>query len=670
MPNSLIHESSPYLLQHAHNPVNWFPWCEDALKKAQSENKLILVSIGYSACHWCHVMEKESFEDRDVAKVMNEHFVCIKVDREERPDIDQVYMHAVQLMTEQGGWPLNCFTLPDGRPIYGGTYFPKQRWIKILNSVTELYKNEKDKVVDYAQRLTEGIQQSELIKINKQAPEFSKKDLDRIFTNWSERLDHEEGGPNHSPKFPLPNNYQFLLRYGYLSNQKDVLSHVELTLHKMAFGGIYDQIGGGFSRYSTDELWKVPHFEKMLYDNAQLVSLYSEAHQATGVPLYKQVVYETLEFIERELTSPEGFFYSALDADSEGIEGKYYVWTKKEIQEVVGELYPLIADYYNINETGYWEHDHYILLRKQADADVCKKHGITQDELTSRISVAKKMLLKKRSHRIKPSLDDKILTSWNALMVKGYIDAYMAFGETKFMDIALIASNNLIIKIKQPDGGLWHSYKNEKATINGYLEDYAFTIEAFITLYQTTFDEKWLSEARDLMQYVMDHFYDPTSNMFFFTSDKDMALIARKKEIQDNVIPASNSSIAKSLFVLSYYFDHPNYYNISARMLNNVSDAMYKYGSSFSNWAQLLINRAFPFYQVAISGLEAKNKLHELLKPYLPNKIIMGDINDDSKLPMLSNKFVKDKTYIYICHNQTCAPPFSTVDEAINSIKY
>lgn len=669
MSNSLINESSPYLLQHAHNPVNWFPWGEQALEKARAENKIILVSIGYSACHWCHVMEKESFEDNEVAQVMNEHFVCIKVDREERPDIDQVYMHAVQLMTEQGGWPLNCFTLPDGRPIYGGTYFPKQRWIKILNSVSELYKNEKEKVVDYAQRLTEGIQQSELIKTNNQAIDFSKKDLDLIFTNWSTQLDNEEGGPNRAPKFPLPNNYQFLLRYGYLSDRKNVLEHVGLTLQKMAFGGIYDQIGGGFSRYSTDELWKVPHFEKMLYDNAQLVSLYAEAHQATGISLYKQVVYETLEFIERELTSPEGFFYSALDADSEGIEGKYYVWTEKELQEVLGELYPLIADYYNVNNVGYWEHDNYILLRKFSDEELANNHKISIQELNEKIKQAKSLLLNIRSKRVHPGLDDKILTSWNALMIKGYVDAYMAFGETVFLDIAIKASENILTTIKKSDGSLWHSYKNGRATINGYLEDYAFTIEAFIALYQATFDEKWLYEANDLMKYVFDHFYDPTSNLFFFTSDKDPSLIARKKEIQDNVIPASNSSIAKSLFVLSYYFDNPDYDKICIQMLNNVKDSMCKYGYSFSNWAQLLINMAFPFYQIAITGSMAKIKMDELLKYFLPNKIIMGTIDDNSKLPMLNNKFVTDKTYIYICYNKTCTPPFSSTEEAINSIK-
>jgi uncharacterized protein YyaL (SSP411 family) len=361
--NALINETSPYLLQHAHNPVDWHAWGDDALQMAKNQNKLLLISIGYSACHWCHVMEHESFEDEAVAKVMNRLFVNIKVDREERPDIDQVYMTAVQLMTGRGGWPLNCIALPDGRPLYGGTYFPKAQWLKIIQDVAKLWDTDPEKALEYATELTRSVQQSDLIPALKKEATFNKGMLREIVEEWRPHMDNEEGGPNRSPKFPMPANYQFLLRQAHLSNDKKLMNHVHLTLRKMAWGGIYDQIGGGFARYSVDEIWKVPHFEKMLYDNAQLVSLYAEAFQASGNVLYKEVVEQTLAFIAREMTSAEGAFYSALDADSEGEEGKFYVWTEAELTELLGEEFAWVKDYYNINAQGYWEHENFILLR-------------------------------------------------------------------------------------------------------------------------------------------------------------------------------------------------------------------------------------------------------------------------------------------------------------------
>lgn len=665
MSNSLIHETSPYLLQHAHNPVNWFPWGEKALQKAREENKPMLISIGYSACHWCHVMEKESFEDEQVAELMNAYFICIKVDREERPDIDQVYMQAVQLMTGQGGWPLNCFALPDGQPIYGGTYFPKQHWLKVLTSIHALYTNEKEKVLEYAERLTNGIRQSELIQ-NKPPSVFLKSDLDKLVQIWTSHFDTIEGGPDRAPKFPLPNNYQFLLRYGYLTQHKDILEHVELTLKKMAYGGIYDQIGGGFARYSTDEHWKVPHFEKMLYDNAQLVSLYAEAYQVTKKALYKQIVYETLNFIQRELTSDETLFYSALDADSEGVEGKFYVWTKEELQKAFGKNYPLLADYYNINEEGYWEHDNYILLRKLSEEEIASKHSLALQDVINIVEESKKTLLQIRSKRVRPGLDDKILTSWNALMIKGYIDAYEAFAEPNFLDIAIKASENILTKLKREDGGLWHSYKN-KHTINGFLEDYAFTIEAFIALYQATFDEKWLMEAKLLITYVFEHFYDENSSLFFFTSDKDALLITRKREIQDNVIPASNSSVAKSLYILSFYFAQEKYALTATQMLMHIKDSMKSYGSAFSNWAQLLLHIVFPYYQIAIVGAKALERKRELANYYLPQKITLGTVHK-SAIPLLMDKPANENTLLYVCENKTCGLPVATIEQVLIQI--
>lgn len=666
--NALIHETSPYLLQHAHNPVNWLAWNDETLEKAQNENKLILISIGYSACHWCHVMEHESFEDETVARIMNDHFICIKIDREERPDIDQVYMLAVQLMTGRGGWPLNCFALPDGRPVYGGTYYPKENWKHILITLAELYKNDPDKVYEYAEKLTEGIKQSELVKQNTSAPEFSIDILNTAFNNWSQFFDVVEGGPNRAPKFPMPNNYLFLLRYYHLTKNEKALAHLQLTLKKMAYGGIYDQLGGGFARYSTDMLWKAPHFEKMLYDNAQLVSLYSEAYQLTKEHLYKEIVFETLEFVERELMSPEGAFYSALDADTEGEEGKYYVWKKEELKEILKDKFALFADYYNVNPHGLWEHDNYILLRRKSDKEIAEKFKLSEDELKSEIKKFKKLLLEIREKRIKPGLDDKSLTSWNALMLKGYIDAYNVFNEKKFLDAAIKNADFIISKQLREGGGLNHNYKAGRSTINGYLEDYCFTIEAFISLYQATLNEAYLSHAKNLADYAIDHFYDKQSGIFFFPSNLDKALIARKHEISDNVIPASNSSMAKNLFLLSHYFDNREYLDMSKRMLNNVKNEVETYVAGYSNWAILMLNFVSPFYEVAIVGKGVDEKRKELNETYLPNKIFAGT-KSKSALPLLKDKQVQDKTMIYVCENKTCAKPVSDAKEALLQMK-
>ena len=661
--NSLINETSPYLLQHAHNPVNWYAWNEETLELARQENKLILISVGYSACHWCHVMEYESFEDENVARLMNDHFICIKVDREERPDVDQIYMMAVQLMTGRGGWPLNCFALPDGRPIYGGTYFPKQQWMNILLNLADVYENDREKAIDYAVQLTEGVRLSELVKINEEENEFTIDTLHNSYSNWKERFDHIEGGPNKAPKFPLPNNYQFLLRYAFSSNDKkeEILQHVNLTLTKMAYGGMYDQIGGGFSRYSVDHYWKVPHFEKMLYDNAQLVTLYSEAYQATQNPLYKQIVYETLAFIKRELTSPDGGFYSALDADSEGVEGKYYVWQKEELQNILKDKFNLFADYFNVNEKGLWEHDNYILLRNDSDETIAKKHNLSVEELQNTISEIKKELLEIREKRVRPGLDNKILTSWNALMIKAYIDAYNVFDEQQFLDTAIKNTNYIFANALTNDNQLSHIIGK---TINGFLEDYSFLIEALIALYETTFDETYLQKANDLMEYCILHFKDKNSGMFYFTSDEDRALISRKMELSDNVIPASNSSIAKSLFKLAHHFENEEYKRMSRKMLNNVLPQIENYGEGYSNWAMLMLHFTHPFYEVAIVGKSVNEKRKTFNKQFLPNMIFAG-CETESSLPLLRNRTVIGETLIYVCTNKTCNKPVSEVNDAL-----
>jgi hypothetical protein len=663
--NALINESSPYLQQHAHNPVNWYPWGEAAFEKARKEDKLVLISIGYSACHWCHVMERETFEDSLAAAFMNEHFVNIKVDREERPDVDQVYMNAVQLMTQSGGWPLNCFTLADGRPVYGGTYFPTDQWMKVLESLVEIKTNEPAKMEEYAKRLTAGIQQSELIeKVTDESP-FEQEVLDSMVTKWSNYWDQDEGGPNRAPKFPMPNNYSFLMHYAHQKNDDAVKSYVQLTLDKMAQGGIYDQIGGGFARYSVDGVWKVPHFEKMLYDNAQLVSLYSEAYQLYGDPAYKDVVTETLNFIDRELTSKEGAFYSALDADSEGEEGKFYVWKEDELKKVLEDDFTLAAEYYNVNSRGLWEDGNYILLRTAHPEAYAEAHELDAGVLRLRLDEIREKLMKARKKRVPPGLDDKILTSWNAMMVKGYTDAYRTFGDESYLQKAAHAMEFLLSTCRREDGGLWHSYKNGEAKINGYLEDYCFAIEALIGLYQCDFNERWLNEALQLAEYTQTHFYDEESGMFWFTSDLDDPLIARKQEVMDNVIPASNSSLAKGLWQLGTYFDRNDLRAQAQQMLRNVASG-FDYGQNYSNWGMLMLWQTAPYYEVAITGDDGFAELRaELDRHYLPNTLMMGGTTGE--LPLLEGKFTATPT-IYVCLNKTCKLPVNTVQDALEQL--
>ena len=665
--NNLINETSPYLLQHAHNPVNWHAWGDEALAKAKAENKLLLISIGYSACHWCHVMEHESFEDSTVAQLMNDNFICIKIDREERPDIDQIYMNAVQLMTGRGGWPLNCFALPTGEPFYGGTYFPKDQWIQLLNNVSNEYKVAPERVNEYAQKLTEGVRTSEMLPMVTDKTPFSINTVDAGVVKIKNQFDYLEGGGAQAPKFPIPNNYQFLLHYYHYSKDKELLDIIELTLDKMAYGGIYDQIGGGFARYSTDKYWKAPHFEKMLYDNGQLVSLYSDAYQLTKNPLYKHVVYQTLEYIEREMTAKNGAFYSSLDADSEGEEGKFYVWSKEELEQILQEDFEIAKEYYNINSLGKWE-DHYILLRKKEDKKIAKLFNISEGELQQKVDRINSVLLKERAKRIRPGLDDKTLTSWNALMLKGYVDAYNVFGDEEFLKAAIKNATFIANTQIRKGGGLNHNYKNGISNLDGYLEDYSFTIEAFIALYQATFDEKWLTHATGLTDYAIAHFYDSKSGFFFFTSNNAKGLVARKMELTDNVIPASNSSMAKALFLLGEINYNKDYSTKSKQMLKNIEAQIPQSISGYSNWAMLMLNNVKPFYEIAITGKKAHLKRQELNANYLPNKLIVGSIKE-SNLPLLEMKQVNGMTLIYVCYNKTCQKPVEEVKEALEQIK-
>src|SRR5690554_719969 len=459
--NDLINSSSPYLLQHAHNPVNWVEWSEEAFTKAKDEGKLVLISVGYSACHWCHVMEHESFEDEAVAELMNKHLICIKVDREERPDVDQIYMNAVQLMTQQGGWPLNCFALPDGRPIFGGTYFPKEKWMETIQKLWRTYQEDLPRVEEYAKQLTEGVINSELVEAVTPKEEFEESILTEMVQKWKQIFDFEEGGNDRAPKFPLPNNYEFLLHYGVQEKDNTVINHVHTTLRKMALGGIYDQLGGGFSRYSVDKLWKVPHFEKMLYDNGQLLSLFAKAYQHSNEELYKNVIQQTIDWLFAEMRHKDNGFYSALDADSEGVEGKYYTWTKEELAEICGDDFDWVSEYYNINPTGYWEDGQYILLRSHTLKEWCKLKNIDPNQFKNQLDEVHQKLHAVRNKRIRPGLDDKQLTAWNAMTIKGLVDAGLALQNKSYIQAAK-ATANWIVKhqLNEATGQLYRTRKD------------------------------------------------------------------------------------------------------------------------------------------------------------------------------------------------------------------
>lgn len=665
--NKLVYETSPYLLQHAHNPVNWYPWGQEALNKAKAENKMLLISIGYAACHWCHVMEHESFEDEQVAKIMNENFVCIKVDREERPDIDHQYMDAVQLMTGRGGWPLNCFALPDGRPFFGGTYFNKGQWVSILTQLSEMYTNDYPKILQSAEQLSEGMQEYNLVQVNNENVEFEKNTMNGIVENWKKYFDAENGGNVGAPKFPMPNNFLFLLDYYYFTKDEEVKTHIELSLDKMAAGGIYDQLGGGFSRYSTDVIWKAPHFEKMLYDNAQLVSCYSKAYTLFKKTEYKAIVYETLSFMERELYSPDGGFYSSIDADSEGEEGLFYVWNKNEVDELLGENAAVFESYYNINETGNWEKGKNILFTNSSFIEIADSLGITIEEIEKSIAESKIILFKARDKRSRPMTDDKVLTSWNALAISAFIDAYRVFGEKHFLDIALKSANYIKNNRVSTDGKVLRINKKDGSYLNGFLDDYSFLAASFIDLYQATFDEQWLLLADKITNYAVTNFYDNKSGMFLFTPLSDKEIIFPKTEVSDNVIPSSNSSMANVLNALSIYFNNEEFEQKSTQMIKTVLPQMEKNGAYFSNWGILLCNRIFLTREVVFCG----NKALELRKEFDAHfqvSLVAGS-ETYSDMPLLENRFVEGKTYIYVCVGKACKLPAQTVKEALKEME-
>ncbi|MFY0653684.1 MAG: thioredoxin domain-containing protein [Cyclobacteriaceae bacterium] len=664
--NALINESSPYLLQHAYNPVEWYPWGDEALSKAQKEDKLLVISIGYAACHWCHVMEHESFEDSLVAQKMNASFVSIKVDREERPDIDAIYMDAMQLIQRRGGWPLNVIALPDGRPVFAESYLPKKNWEKLLDVFSEMYQNDREKMLTQAEQVTEGVSQLEMAMFNDSGSDFTQENFDQLFENTIQSIDMRKGGREGAPKFPMPSIYEFLLTYDYFNSNPKAQQALKVTLDNMAFGGIYDQAGGGFARYSVDDKWIVPHFEKMLYDNSQLVSLYSHAYQYFGDAEYKRVVDETLEFVARELTDASGGFYSSLDADSEGVEGKFYVWTEEEIDAALGEKSKIFKTYYGVSHQGNFEEKN-ILVKTMSISELAQKFDLSIDNASSIVETGKKKLLEIRAGRVRPGLDDKILTSWNSLMITGYLDAYFAFGEDKYLESALNCGEFLLNNQIEKSGKINRNYKDGKSSISGFLDDYSHTIMAFIKLYEATFDEQWLYKAKELRDYVMKFFSDEETKMFFYTSDEDPELIARKMEITDNVIPSSNSSMAMALFQLGQYFFNEDDIARAKQMFANVEQEVLEVPHGYSNWARLYGLIGNRHYEVAVVGPDAQGKKLELATRFIPNKILMGG-KDEGSLELLSGKLNPGSTMIYVCQNKSCQLPVTEAQKAIGQM--
>lgn len=667
--NRLINAASPYLLQHAFNPVDWFEWGDEALKKATEEDKPILVSIGYSSCHWCHVMEREVFEKEDIARVMNEHLVCIKIDREERPDIDHIYMEAVQAMGINGGWPLNVFLTPDQKPFYGGTYFPPEQWIQAIRGVHHAFVNRREEVEASASELTNLLANQDTSRYRQEpVPGELASDLESIYQKLQPAFDKAWGGLQKAPKFVMPSVWRLLLRYHRLTGKQEALDHVSFTLKKIAMGGIYDQIGGGFARYSVDQYWFVPHFEKMLYDNAQLLTLYAEAYALTGDREFETVIRETFEWLQTEMMDGHGGFYSALDADSEGEEGKFYIWTADQIREVLGSEAPLLVDYYSVKEEGNWEPGKNILIRVQQEEAFLVKHQLTADAWRPKLQSAKDRLLAVRDKRIKPGLDDKIITGWNAMTTVGLVDAFKALGDDRFLNAAL--RNMQFIENELTEGlTLFRSYRHKRSHVKGFLDDYAYVIQACIALYQVTFDEYWINRARALAQHTVENFYDSTDGFFNYSRQDAEKLVAAKKEIFDNVIPASNSVMAQNLFQLSVIFDDQTWRVIAEKMTFSLSHLITSEPNYMSNWGIAFTEMKKGMAEVVFAGEGSRAAAAELMRKFHPYVVVMGT-EQESHLPLLEGKTaIGDKQTIYVCYNKTCQRPVHSVTEALDQIR-
>ncbi len=663
MSNRLVHETSPYLLQHAHNPVDWYPWGEEAFAKAKAEDKPVLVSIGYAACHWCHVMERESFENEEVAAIMNEHFVNIKVDREERPDVDAVYMDAVQAITGSGGWPLNVFLTPDRRPFYGGTYYPPKAmfnrgaWSDVLLSLSKAYRERKGEIEEQAQQLTEHIKASGGFA-HIEGVGSGIEVIEQAIAQIMKAADKEWGGFGKAPKFPQTFTITNLLHHAYFTDDQPAREQALLSLDKMIAGGIYDQLGGGFARYSTDTEWLAPHFEKMLYDNALIVSALCEAYACTRNEKYREVIAETFAFVERELMHPQGGFYSALDADSEGVEGKFYVWDHQEVMELLGEDGELFAAYYNIRPGGNWEHKS--IPRTLVDLEsFVGQHQLDAEHVKAVLKRGKEVLMKARDQRVRPQLDDKVLLNWNALMNKAYSQAYACTGVEAYRGMAL-RNMEFIYGYMQAGKGLFHHTWKGQGKVNAFLDDYACLADALISLASISGDWTWIEKAVELVEQLLLHFKDSDSSLFFYTPAFQQDILVRKKEVYDGATPSGNGVLARVLLHLSILTDRPEWRKLSEDMLSAMSAVAVRYPTSFGLWLDLLMEMHYGTAEVAVVGKDASLLAREALQKYFPYRLLVFAKAPHQDIPLLAEKKPGVETLIFLCRNYVCKTPVKT----------
>lgn len=675
--NLLVNETSPYLLQHAHNPVNWYAWGEEALNRAKAEDKIILVSIGYSACHWCHVMERESFENEATAALMNDYFINIKIDREERPDIDHIYMDAVQAMTGSGGWPLNVFLTPDAKPFYGGTYFPPERafnrssWKEILKGVYNAWQERKEEIISQAQHLTDHIEKSGNFVIGEKLQnEFSARNCKTIFSNIMQSADREWGGFGKAPKFPQTFIIQYLLEYYHFTKDQEALDQALLSIDKMLHGGIYDHIAGGLARYSTDAEWLAPHFEKMLYDNALFILVLCDAFQITGNKIYEAAIQKTISFILTELTDDTGGFYAALDADSEGEEGKYYVWSKDEIDDLLGEDATLFCEVFDVTAEGNWDGKNILRLLAPI-SEFAKQQGIDESKLTNLLNKCLEKLHIQQLKRTRPGLDDKIILGWNALMLKAICKAAIVLNNESYKSAAIKNAAFLLSSFlkEAASPGLLHTFKNGWAKYPAFLDDYAYLIEACIGCYELTFREEYLNKAYQYTEYVCNMFSDNEQLFFFYTAEDQEDVIVRKKEIYDGAMPSANAVMAANLFKMSVIYDNMEWLQRADKMLQAIHPTIVKYPSSFGLWATIMQQQIMGVNEIAITGKGASVSANKIIRNnFIPNKIILASDTINNNIPFFTDKKHGEVLNIYLCKNRVCLPPLKNEEELITSI--
>ena len=669
MENKLANEKSLYLKQHATNPVNWYPWGNQALDSAKNSDKLLLISVGYSSCHWCHVMEEESFTDNDVAQVMNSNFVNIKVDREERPDLDEIYMKALVLMTGSGGWPMNIIALPDGTPIWGGTYVPKTQWIQVLNQVSGFYKTRKPDVLEYANSVREGVKKEALVKPSPRNETYSTELQIELAEKAFKYSDKINGGIGNGQKFPLPSMLNFFLRFSNEYSNQDMKDFVYTTLMKISRGGINDRIDGGFHRYTVDNTWHIPHFEKMLYDNAQLLSIYSNAFKVFKDERFKSELYNIHRFLESKMTGEDNLIYSSISADTnykDGTksEGDFYVWEAEELKKILKDDFKWVSEYYNINQTGYWENDRYVFYQTISDKEYCEKQGVNLTQFNKKLNRINSLLKIEREKRVHPIIDSKIIFSWNALTIRGLVDSYKTTKDPVFLNKALLINNSL--SKKMIDKNIIQHTSSSAAEVL-FFEDYSYYIDALIGLYEITFDQKHLQFADELLVFSNEKFKEE-SGFYRFSTNQENLFADSLINLQDGVTPSANSVMNFNLFRLGHFNGNKNYLSQSKTMINNVSEVIKDRVTDHLLWLNNSHNYSQKFYEIAISGKNALVKANELMEKYLPNTITAAS-DTETNFYLLKDRYFEDETYIYVCVDNTCKFPVTSVTEALGLMK-